>query len=510
MAALQPPTTAPRERIAIKLLVDCSGSMGGDSIRSARAALRGVLGGLTDLDRASLTRFGSTVDHVLAPADCSARTLRHLVPLVDAMEADLGGTEMEGALRSVFDLPVNTSSADVLLITDGEIWQAQEMIAAAKASGHRVFAIGVGSCPAEGVLRSLAEATGGACEFATPGEALEAAARRMLVRIRQQPWAKVRIDWGSEPVWQSALPAAVFGGDTVIAFAGMATRTQALAVRMLATDAQGGTTELARGEADSPCPGDRLPRIAASQRMANADDPQALLLAIDYQLMSQQTNCILVHRRADADRSTEQAELDRVTSMLAAGWGATSRVVESVSIAYAARSTPSVWRSARRSVGSGLRFCSVSSDSLASPGFLRKQDTGLAPASLQAIALAVAEHLEHGGQLRGLASHCENLELHADVRQALAQALSLGANEGVALLLLAHWANVRKHGLASSLVSAALRPHLGSLNTTLIDECGELFDRLLGGFANDHWRSSRGQRLRWAASTASEAVDDGP
>ena len=49
------------------------------------------------------------------------------------------------------------------------------MIDAARASGHRVFAIGVGSSPAEGVLRSLAEATGGACEFATPGEALEAA-----------------------------------------------------------------------------------------------------------------------------------------------------------------------------------------------------------------------------------------------------------------------------------------------------------------------------------------------
>ena len=55
---------------------------------------------------------------------------------------------------------------DVLLITDGEIWQADEMVAAARTSGHRVFAIGVGSAPAEGVLRSLAEATGGACEVA--------------------------------------------------------------------------------------------------------------------------------------------------------------------------------------------------------------------------------------------------------------------------------------------------------------------------------------------------------
>jgi len=71
--------------------------MGGDSINSARTALRGVLGGLTDRDQVSLSRFGSTVEHVLAPTGCSPRTLRHLTPLVDAIEADLGGTEMETA-----------------------------------------------------------------------------------------------------------------------------------------------------------------------------------------------------------------------------------------------------------------------------------------------------------------------------------------------------------------------------------------------------------------------------
>ena len=66
--------------------------------------------------------------------------------------------------------------ADVLLITDGEVWDTKRMIASAQRSGHRVFVIGVGTSPAEAVLRHLAEATGGACEFATPGEALEAAA----------------------------------------------------------------------------------------------------------------------------------------------------------------------------------------------------------------------------------------------------------------------------------------------------------------------------------------------
>jgi len=314
MAALQPPSATPRERIALKLLVDCSGSMGGDSIESARAALRGVVAGLTDRDHLSLSRFGSSVEHLLAPAEASPRTLRRLLPLVDAIAADLGGTEMEQALRSVFELPCteDAGGTDVLLITDGEIWQADAMIAAARSSGHRVFAIGVGSSPAEGVLRSLAEATGGACEFAIPGEALEAAACRMLNRMRQPLWRNVRVDWGSTPAWESGPPACVFGGDTVIAFAGFATAPQASAIRLLAEGASGEFVELAHGEADGPCPAATLTRIAAARRIGAADDTQALALSLAYQLMGNQTNCILAHRRAEADKATEAAELHRV------------------------------------------------------------------------------------------------------------------------------------------------------------------------------------------------------
>ena len=39
LAALRVPPAPPRPRIALKLLVDCSGSMGGDRIASARQAL---------------------------------------------------------------------------------------------------------------------------------------------------------------------------------------------------------------------------------------------------------------------------------------------------------------------------------------------------------------------------------------------------------------------------------------------------------------------------------------
>jgi Ca-activated chloride channel family protein len=201
------------------------------------------------------------------------------------LDANLGGTEMVKALQAVFGLrlPRNHEGADVLLLTDGEIWQAEEMIAAARASGHRVFAIGVGASPTEALLRSLAEATGGACEFATPGEALEAAAARMLVRIRQQPLREARIDWGCKPFWQTALPRNVFGGDTVIAFAGLPAQAAATTVRLLAVEGQGAPTEIALATADAACPGDTLSRIAAARRITTAGVARAQQLAVDYQ-----------------------------------------------------------------------------------------------------------------------------------------------------------------------------------------------------------------------------------
>ena len=91
--------------LALKLLVDCSGSMGGDSIESARRALMGVAQGLTDQDEVSFTRFGSSSELVLSPRRCTPLAIEMLVNAVKATDASLGGTEMESALLGVFALP---------------------------------------------------------------------------------------------------------------------------------------------------------------------------------------------------------------------------------------------------------------------------------------------------------------------------------------------------------------------------------------------------------------------
>ena len=41
---------------------------------------------------------------------------------VDTLDANLGGTEMEAAIAKTLSLPAAMANVDILLITDGEVW----------------------------------------------------------------------------------------------------------------------------------------------------------------------------------------------------------------------------------------------------------------------------------------------------------------------------------------------------------------------------------------------------
>jgi Ca-activated chloride channel family protein len=483
------PTLGP---IAVKLLIDCSGSMAGDSIESARRALHGVIAQLGESDQVSLSRFGSRVEVVQQPAYATPRLRRRLAKGVGDIDADLGGTEMLGALQAAFALrhASRATSADVLLITDGEVWAAEPMIDAARASGHRVFAIGVGAAPAEGVLRELAEATGGACEFATPGESLEAAAQRMLARMRQQAWQGLRVEWGAAPQWQTALPASAFGSDTVIVCAGFSSLLGPAPVRLLAAGDE--PVEIARGEASAPVSQDAAVRLAASRRLARMDAQAAQAFAVRYQLLTGQTHCVLVHRRADADKASETAELHQVQSMLAAGWGATSTVGPDAmrSSCLSLPPTPKAYRCDYHAFAD----CIEPDASQA-----REPVADLADfASLQELADAVAEHLSHGGQLAGLPAHCRALALHGSIAEAIARAADSGIDEARFWLLLAHWVNDREDGAHAAWTDELLAPFLQTCDSAVVKSALEILDDVVGHVSLSAWPETRSRRLRSA------------
>lgn len=74
--------------------------------------------------------------------------------------------------------------------------------------------------------------------------------------------------------------------------------------------------------------------------------------------MGDYTHCIRVHCRPDEDKLGEDAQLHRVSSMLAAGWGGTGTVMPASTSGQVnfSISTPSVWRSARSPAARTIDF----------------------------------------------------------------------------------------------------------------------------------------------------------
>lgn len=328
LAAFELPRRPSNRPLSLKLLVDCSGSMAGDSIDSARTALKAIGERLGADDEVALVRFGDKAQVALPPARCSSGTLQALRQQIDATDANLGGTEMASALEVALKLPHTLEQADLLLITDGQVWQAQAVADAARRDGQRVFAIGVGSAAAEGVLRDIVAATGGACDFATPGDDLQAAAVRMLERMRDAPYRNLSVEWGRPAAWQQALPALAFGGDTVVALAAFDGGQPVGAA--LVHDA---STDRRAASASESVDVEVLARLVASHEQRLQTKPQATDTSVRYRLLTEHTHCVLVHVRSEQDRPTEPAELVRVSQMLAAGWGGVGSVVASTRLA---------------------------------------------------------------------------------------------------------------------------------------------------------------------------------
>lgn len=498
LAAFAVPRGAVRESVALRLLVDCSGSMGGDGIASARAALGGVLDALTSRDEASLTRFGSHVEHVVGAGPCTPQHLARMHAAVGDTDATMGGTELRAALESLFAAWPRHDGADVLLVTDGEVWQADEMVESARRSGHRVFAVGVGSAPAEGVLRRLAEATGGACEFAAPGESLRAAAARMLARMREEPLAALRIDWGAPPAWQAPVPAQAFGGDTVLALAGFAPgAAPGGAVRLESQDG-GAPREVARTarrvQVDAQAGAD-LPRIAAAARLNGAGDAEALRLALDYQLVTRLTHCVLVHEHADEDRTTRQARLQRVPSMLAAGWGGTGTVVMSRVAPLACR--PAVPRVFAHQPPRGLAapLACAGWDDIDLPDFPNGDEPPPAHATLRDLMHQVAGFLAHGGAVADLVVQAQAWTLEPTLLAALDEVGTLGVGRARAWLLLALWVASREGQEGDAASGALLSMHAVDVEPAERRRVWGVLDRHLARVPSDSWETSRARRL---------------
>lgn len=328
----RPTSAAPR---FVKILVDCSGSMQGDSIAQARVALRRILDSLRPQDLFTIMAFGST--HRFVTAECVACTPAAISAARDAVrtvDADLGGTELRAALLALMKVRApGGDHGDVLLITDGETFDDDLVKQAAKAGG-RVFTVGVGCAPGESLLGRLSEKTGGAAEYVTPTDDMAARIHRHFQRLYQPRVTGLRIQWPGRVVQERRdRQGGLFAGDTVHVLARLQDAAAGeVVIKCELEDGSSVNTSVALrrlvDHAGALPEAGFLERLMAASELAAARDSEPTAadvkrltqLAVRCQLMSRWTSCLMVALRDWNEKTDGMPSLTKVQQMLAAGW----------------------------------------------------------------------------------------------------------------------------------------------------------------------------------------------
>jgi Ca-activated chloride channel family protein len=172
IVAPQAPPKAGREPLHVSLVLDRSGSMGGQKIVLAREAARLALQALRPADRFSLVAYDNEIATVVESTKATAEARRNAVAKLARIDAR-GSTDLHGGWKSGCDqLTAHLGAQQVgrcLLLTDGQanvgVQDPAELAAlagAARKTGRvATSTFGVGEDFDERLLRGMADASGG-------------------------------------------------------------------------------------------------------------------------------------------------------------------------------------------------------------------------------------------------------------------------------------------------------------------------------------------------------------
>jgi len=182
--------------------LDRSGSMEGEKIKQAKAALRFCVNRLNADDRFGLVIFNSDIEifrPALSPAKPEAR--QKAIEFFEKLPAT-GGTFIDGALGTSLEMFENSHRPKYLVfLTDGlptvGTRKAQEILRHATEKNHhgaRVFAWGVGYDLNAALLNDLADQGRGVASYVEPGQDIEVEVSHFFERINRPVLADCRLD----------------------------------------------------------------------------------------------------------------------------------------------------------------------------------------------------------------------------------------------------------------------------------------------------------------------------
>ena len=189
----------------VVLVLDTSGSMEGEKIVQARAALRSVLEQLAPEDRFAVVEF-STGARLFERGLSPATEADEAIAWVKRLEA-VGGTDINLALLEALATVEPERPTMLIFLTDGlptegetDIPGIMENVADNTPENVRLFAFGVGDDVDTLLLDGLAEAHHGRSFYVRPGQPLDETVSAFYGSISAPVLTDPEIDWGTVEV----------------------------------------------------------------------------------------------------------------------------------------------------------------------------------------------------------------------------------------------------------------------------------------------------------------------
>jgi Ca-activated chloride channel family protein len=228
MLLLSPPVDEEESSIPrdLTLVLDVSGSMSGDKIVQARAALDQMLAGLDEDDRFRIITFSSVVRQFRSGWSQAVRgEVAEARDWLARVDAD-GSTNIQAALQEALRPETDSSRvSQVVFLTDGKPTVGETSVehivelTSSMLDDERLFGFGVGHDVNTYLLDSLAEGGRGTVSYVGPGENVEESVSSLTRKIRHPALTDLRIVEAPvmlEDGYPQQLPDLFYGEDLVL------------------------------------------------------------------------------------------------------------------------------------------------------------------------------------------------------------------------------------------------------------------------------------------------------
>ncbi len=382
-----PDSTSDNERVAVKaeireviFVLDCSGSMSGPSIEQAKKAIGVLVRALPVGVRFNIYRFGSTFEKLFPLCKAyDTGSAKKAITYVEKIDADLGGTEVLSPIRDICaqEIPADVRR-DVILVTDGEVGNEDEVASHVRDNGKgiRFFPVGIGYGPNEYFMKQLARVSGGAAEMIAPNERIEPKVLRLFGKVTGYSVTNIALGGALKSSQAPADPAA-YEGETISVFARVdggvkcppEITVSALSGKMKkewtigvcdVTDVESPIARLwARETIRDLEEGTGFMNRGSRQKERKEQQTNERIIALskEFGILSRLTSFVAVEYRSDKDKTTENAVLRKVPVMLTKGWhghGSLS-LIASESTVVCSMSEPPDYQQASSSVSCCMR-----------------------------------------------------------------------------------------------------------------------------------------------------------